>query len=178
MRAVCTPSMRSDNSLHATSNSVGARWHAVGAPRKRHCHRGRAVTSPRQGKCKIIRYIFFSIFVRSHGALRNFKSPCQRRGIAVECDRGFTHRFGLPPCWEMHERVHASSVAPVFALSELPARNFAVFIRPNIKSQAYNCKQATGLDAWASRVKCPTRFVSHLHDIYIYIYIYIYMSCL
>ena len=33
--------------------------------------------------------IFSSIFVRSHGALRNFKSPCQRRGIAVECDRGF-----------------------------------------------------------------------------------------
>ena len=26
-------------------------------------------------------------------------------------------------------------------------------------------KQATGLDAWASRVKCPTRFVSHLHEI-------------
>ena len=26
-------------------------------------------------------------------------------------------------------------------------------------------KQATGLDAWASRVKCPARFVSHLHDI-------------
>ena len=33
-------------------------------------------------------------------------------------------------------------------------------------------KQATGLDAWASRVKCPARFVSHLHDICIY------MSCL
>ena len=32
--------------------------------------------------------IFTSIFVRSHGALRNFKSPCQRRGIAVEYDRG------------------------------------------------------------------------------------------
>ena len=35
--------------------------------------------------------IFSSIFVRSHGALRNFKSPCQRRGIAVQCDRGFTY---------------------------------------------------------------------------------------
>ena len=34
--------------------------------------------------------IFCRIFVRSHGALRNFKSPCQHRGIAVECDRGFT----------------------------------------------------------------------------------------
>ena len=32
--------------------------------------------------------------------------------------------------------------------------------------------QATGLDAWASRVKCPARFVSHLHEICIYIYIY------
>ena len=31
-----------------------------------------------------------------------------------------------------------------------------------------NQKQATGLDAWASRVKCPARFVSHLHDICIY----------
>ena len=31
---------------------------------------------------------------------------------------------------------------------------------------------ATGIDAWASRVKCPARFVSHLHDICIY------MSCL
>ena len=35
--------------------------------------------------------------------------------------------------------------------------------------------QATGLDAWASRVKCPARFVSHLHDICIYIYIYIWV---
>ena len=26
--------------------------------------------------------------------------------------------------------------------------------------------QATGLDAWASRVKCPARFVSHLHEIF------------
>ena len=33
-------------------------------------------------------------------------------------------------------------------------------------------QQATGLGAWASRVKCPARFVSHLHDICIY------MSCL
>ena len=32
--------------------------------------------------------IFSSIVVQSHGALRNFKSPCKRRGIAVECDRG------------------------------------------------------------------------------------------
>ena len=34
-----------------------------------------------------------------------------------------------------------------------------------------SCWQATGLDAWASRVKCPARFVSHLHDICIYIWV-------
>ena len=32
--------------------------HAVGTPRKRRCRHGRAVTSPRCGKCEIIRYIF------------------------------------------------------------------------------------------------------------------------
>ena len=37
-------------------------------------------------------------------------------------------------------------------------------------------EQATGLDAWASRVKCPARFVSHLHDIYIYIWV-VYSLC-
>ena len=33
-------------------------------------------------------------------------------------------------------------------------------------------RQATGLDAWASRVKCLARFLSHLHEICIY------LSCL
>ena len=37
--------------------------------------------------------------------------------------------------------------------------------------------QATGLDAWASRVKCPARFVSHLHEICIYIWV-VYSFCL
>ena len=37
--------------------------------------------------------------------------------------------------------------------------------------------QATGLDAWASRVKCPARFVSHLHKICIYIWV-VYSFCL
>ena len=37
-------------------------------------------------------------------------------------------------------------------------------------------KQATGLDAWASRVKCPVRFVSHLHEICIYIWV-VYSLC-
>ena len=41
-----------------------------------------------------------------------------------------------------------------------------------IRENIYQNKQATGLDAWASRVKCPARFVSHLHDICIV------MSCL
>ena len=40
----------------------------------------------------------------------------------------------------------------------------------------YIGKQATGLDAWASRVKCPARFVSHLHEICIYIYIWVVYS--
>ena len=40
------------------------------------------------------------------------------------------------------------------------------------KTSHHKISQATGLDAWASRVKCPARFVSHLHDICIY------MSCL
>ena len=35
--------------------------------------------------------------------------------------------------------------------------------------------QATGLDAWASRVKCPARFASHIHGICIYIYIYMWV---
>ena len=37
--------------------------------------------------------------------------------------------------------------------------------------------QATGLGAWASRVKCPARFVSHLHDICIYRWV-VYSFCL
>ena len=36
--------------------------------------------------------------------------------------------------------------------------------------------QATGLDAWASRVKCPARFVSHLHEICIYVWV-VYSLC-
>ena len=38
-------------------------------------------------------------------------------------------------------------------------------------------RQATGLDAWASRVKCPARFVSHLLEICIYIWV-VYSLCL
>ena len=49
-----------------------------------------------------------------------------------------------------------------------------IYINIYIYTYIYNIKitegQATGLDAWASRVKCPARFVSHLHEICIYIY--------
>ena len=38
-------------------------------------------------------------------------------------------------------------------------------------------QQATGFDAWASRVKCPARFVSHLHEICISIWV-VYSFCL
>ena len=37
-------------------------------------------------------------------------------------------------------------------------------------------RQATGLDAWASRVKCPARFVSHLREICIYVWV-VYSLC-
>ena len=48
-------------------------------------------------------------------------------------------------------------------------------------SQVQDCvkgsSQATDLDVWASRVKCPARFVSHLHEICIYIWV-VYSICL
>ena len=40
----------------------------------------------------------------------------------------------------------------------------------------YSREQATGLDAWASRVKCPAQSVSHLHEICIYIWV-VYSLC-
>ena len=40
----------------------------------------------------------------------------------------------------------------------------------------YMSQQATGLHAWASRMKCPARFVSHLHEICIYIWV-VYSLC-
>ena len=106
MRAVRAPSMGSDNSLHATSTPWALRDYAVS---RRSELRGSAVVRPGRSsetplspwarrdistlwKMKKLFAIFFNIFVRSHGALRNFKSPRQRRGIAVECDRGFIWR--------------------------------------------------------------------------------------
>ena len=47
---------------------------------------------------------------------------------------------------------------------------------PSINSDNKSTGQATCLDAWASRVKCPARFVSHLHEICIYIWV-VYSLC-
>ena len=66
VRAVCTPSMCSDNSLYATSTPGALRDPAVScqselrlsAVAKRHYRRWCAVTSERYGKSEIIRYIF------------------------------------------------------------------------------------------------------------------------
>ena len=84
--AVSAPWLRSQSPVRTPWERGGTPWAllgnatvAVGAPWHLHV-------------MKNVKWfaIFFCIFVRSHGALRNFKSPCQRRGIAVECDRGFT----------------------------------------------------------------------------------------
>ena len=49
-------------------------------------------------------------------------------------------------------------------------RMAAILVREQFCLSVFQWWQATGLDAWASRVKCPARFVSHLHEICIYIY--------
>ena len=56
---------------------------------------------------------------------------------------------------------------------------FDVFfdLRLNKYESKQSRRQATGLDAKASRVKCPERFVSHLHEIFIYIWV-VYSFCL
>ena len=49
--------------------------------------------------------------------------------------------------------------------------------RDNVNLSAISMSlQATGLDAWASRVKCPAQFASHLHEICIYIWV-VYSLC-
>ena len=84
--AVSAPWLRSQSPVRTLWERGGTPWAllgnatgAVGAPW--HLHVMENVT---------LFAIFFSIFVRSHGALRNFKSPCQRHGIAVECNRGLS----------------------------------------------------------------------------------------
>ena len=98
------PSMPSDNSLHATSTPWALRDYAVNRRSELRgsavAHRGRSWETPfvavgAPWHLHVMENVklfvtFFSIFVWSHGALRNSKSPCQCRGIAVECDRGFT----------------------------------------------------------------------------------------
>ena len=49
-----------------------------------------------------------------------------------------------------------------------PAQAPAVVDPPVPVGPAWTTKQR--VDAWASRVKCPARFVSHLHDICIYMH--------
>ena len=49
--------------------------------------------------------------------------------------------------------------------------------RSTFKVAGSQWKQATGRDAWASKVKCPVRFVSYLHEICIYTRV-VYNFCL
>ena len=61
-------------------------------------------------------------------------------------------------------------------ISKYPRLQWTLFTWGYHQQRCQSVKQATGLDAWASRVKCPARFVSHLHDICIYIYIWVVYS--
>ena len=70
----------------------------------------------------------------------------------------------------------------VVAVTKLTSWWLRAVIIPTLSSLALKpprvssmTKQATGLDAWVSRVKCPAWFVSHLHDICIYLSLYIYI---
>ena len=75
--------------------------------------------------------------------------------------------------WYLHMPKSATS-KPIHSKSNLLESSWPIDVQHHghfIRGSQW-AKQATGLDAWASRVKCPTRFVSHLHDICIY------MSCL
>ena len=123
-RAVCTPSMRSDNSLHAVSapwlrsqSPVRTPWERRGTPWALLGNATVAVGVPWHlhvmENVKLFA-ILFSIFVRSHGALRNFKSPCQRRGIAAECDRGLRYA-----CWCRILMVSLFSSCTVFFRKQL-----------------------------------------------------------
>ena len=94
----------------------------------------------------------------------------------------------------LHSRALAHSRAPLLiqpyphcSHSRAPGEQWArlcVFTLQGCVQAARLCggspviiQQATGLDAWASRVKCPARFVSHLHEIFIYIWV-VYSFCL
>ena len=79
--------------------------------------------------------------------------------------------------------VNASYQETLFGLENLPdistSHNQPPWTWPKLLSTTcwrQSNQQATGLDAWASRVKCPARFVSHLHEICIYIWV-VYSLC-
>ena len=75
-----------------------------------------------------------------------------------------THKISIKAA-----KLGANRIVSVWNLTDA----FIVEMHVKLPSRSNHCKpQATGLDAWASRVKCPARFVSHLHDICIC------MSCL
>ena len=72
-------------------------------------------------------------------------------------------------------RIYASLVSASVSL-ELSTLMVDFWLHNNLCSWLnQNMCQATGLDAWASRVKCPARFVSHLHR-YVYIWV-VYSLC-
>ena len=58
-------------------------------------------------------------------------------------------------------------VKGALSLDGFPAQK--VRTAKSVLSHDLSIHQATGLDAWASMVKCPARIVSHLHEICIYI---------
>ena len=107
VRAVCMPSVCSDNSLHATTTPWALcdrtvnHWPElcgnVVACRGRSSEMPWSPLEPHDISMlwKMWNYLFYfcSIFVWSHDALRNFKSPCQCSEIVVECDSGITMRY-------------------------------------------------------------------------------------
>ena len=78
--------------------------------------------------------------------------------------------WGLSALWEGNPPVMLQSISALY-VNQIPF--------PILHANRVLCiyRQATGLDAWASRVKCPARFVSHLHEICIYMWV-VYSLCL
>ena len=103
-----------------------------------------------------------------HKPCRTFNPWClciKTRCLFSVCMRSFCL---CPPNWATHPYwfwpgVHPTGLITHMSNSDIP--------------WPLNFLQATGLDVWASRVKCPARFVSHLHDICIYIWV-VYSFCL
>ena len=95
--------------------------------------------------------------------------------VFMRCVHNFTLQFSSTTAFALG--VHACFVMERFdstpSMSDNGARKSILLVskKPEATRMSRLDPQATGLDAWASRVKCPARFVSHLHDICIY------MSC-